>query len=339
MSFMQLNAAHADLAIPGLPVRASRNVPPSSGIHHDQRLSVLSPIYRSFAAALNRHVYLQNLRVMPPPLDEYELLCYCMVSADSLAEGIKRAMKFVSALNGRGGTLSLSTRGETVVLTCEVGWTQRSISALSLDMLSSTFYCKLFSWLIGEPLTNLELTFSHSALLDPLYLHDLLPCQSHYDSPQTTIAFNKHILTRPIIKTQRQLTAMLACGPIEFLPTYGHRRISVQVKNLLRKSLVEQHQLPALDRVAYQLGKSASTLRRRLTVEGHSFQTLLDECRKHRAFELLESSQLTIDEIAWQVGFSERSAFSHAFKTWTDRTPSAYRETMYRPAQETSSVA
>lgn len=337
--FMQINAAHAELSVPGLSDQTARGAVPADNTHPERLLKELSPVYRRFAMALNSHVYMQNRRDSPPPLDEYELLCYCMVSADSLAEGIQRAMKFVSALNGRGGTLSLTSSGDKAVLTCEVGWTHRSISALSLDMLALTFYCKLFAWLIGEPLSDLELTFSHGASLDPIYLHDLLHCKSHYDGAQTTIAFNKQLLARPIVRTQRQLTAMLASGPIEFLPSYDTRRVSIQVKNLLRRVLVEQQKLPAFERVAYLLGTSTSTLRRRLTVEGDSFQTLLDECRKCRALELLTSTQMTVDDIAWQVGFSERSAFSHAFKTWTNLTPSAYRETVCRPDMDASSAA
>lgn len=339
LRFMQLNAVHADLAIPGLPDQHDRSEYAAHSFDHDRLLKEVIPVYRRFATALNAHVYLQNSRDSPPPLDEYELLCYCMVSADSLGEGIKRAMKFVSALNGRGGTLSLAISGEKAALSCEVGWTHRSVSALSLDMLSLTFYCKFFAWLIGQPLTGLELTFSHEALLDSIYLQDLLPCQSHYGSPQTAIAFGKQLLTRPIVKTQRQLTDMLAHGPIEFLPAFDDGLVSTQVKNLLRRILIERQTLPGLDRVAYLLGKSGSTLRRWLTAEGASFQALLDECRKCRALELLASTQLTIDEVAWQVGFSERSAFSHAFKTWTDRSPSAYREMVCRSTLDTTSAA
>jgi AraC-like DNA-binding protein len=248
-------------------------------------------------------------------------------------------MKFVSALNGRGGTLSLEIGPEKAILGCEVGWTRRSISALSLDMLSLTFYSKLFAWLIAEPLTGLELTFSHQPLLDPTYLSSLLPCRSRYDGAYTAIAFDKQLLSRPIVKTQRQLTALLAAGPLEFLHIASATCLWQQVADLLHKALQDQQTLPPLDRIAYQLGKSGSTLRRRLADEGISFQALLDECRKQRALELLASTPLSVDEIACRVGFSERSAFSHAFKSWTSQTPSAYRDAVSRQARDTASAA
>jgi AraC-like DNA-binding protein len=338
LDFMALNATHAELDVPGLPAMASGA---ADGITRDQerRAKDVALVYRRFASALNRHVYLQNERDAPPPFDEYELLCYCMVSADTLRNGIGRAMKFVSALNGRGGTLMLSTHHDKAVLSCEVGWTHRSTGALSLDMLALIFYSKFFSWLIAEPLADLELSFSHRALLDPAYLQDLMPCRSRYEADRTLLAFDAALLSRPIVKTQYQLADMLARGPIEFLPIAPTHRIAGQVEALLRRALLEQRVLPTIDRVGSQLGKSGSTLRRRLTAEGVSFQSLVDACRRDRARELLASTQMTVDEIALQVGFSERSAFSHAFKSWIGQTPSAYRDEVTRDRFGAASAA
>lgn len=335
LDFMRLNAKLVDLDVPvlhqntGHRPRAAERSGPLVRPFKD-----IAPIYRHFASALNTHVYLENAREKPPSRDEYELLCYCMISSATLAEGIKRAIKFVSALNGRGGTLALAVVGDKALVTCESAWKNRSVSALSLDMLSITFYCKLFAWLIDEPLAELELIFSHKSLLDPIYLQDLMSCQGSYEGTDNTIVFSKSLLLRPIIKTPRQLAEILARGPVELLPNPEPKRVSARVQSMLRKALVEQEKLPALDRVAYHLGQSGSTLRRRLIDEGTSFQLLLDECRKTRALELLARADLTIDEISSSLGFSERSSFSHAFKAWTSQGPSTYRD-MIRRASST----
>lgn len=340
LDFMQLNAKLADLDVPAL--RGDTGILSGArmrGAATSVQLDEFIPLYQRFAGALNTHVYLEDSREKPPSLDEYELLCYCMISADTLADGIKRAIKFVSALNGRGGALSLAIAGDKAVVACEPAWKNRTISALSLDMLALTYYGKLFAWLIDEPLQDLELVFSHKALLDPVYLHDLMNCRSRYEDAENALIFNRALLLRPIVKTQRQLTDMLARGPLELLPGPESKRISVHVHNMLRKALVEQEKLPSLDRVAYQLGQSGSTLRRRLMDEGSSFQGLLDECRKARALELLACSRLTIDEISWSLGFSERSSFSHAFKSWMNQTPSTYRDTIRQLQANESRVA
>lgn len=78
--------------------------------------------------------------------------------------------------------------------------------------------------------------------------------------------------------------------------------------------------------VAAQLGMTRQTLRRHLLLqEGVGFQTIKDQWRRDVSISLLTEFTLSIAEIARQTGFSETSAFHHAFKKWTGLTASAYR--------------
>ncbi|MEZ5504636.1 MAG: helix-turn-helix transcriptional regulator [Gammaproteobacteria bacterium] len=45
-----------------------------------------------------------------------------------------------------------------------------------------------------------------------------------------------------------------------------------------------------------------------------------------QARRLLENPAIPIDSIAERLGFSEASAFHRAFKRWTGKTPSEYRD-------------
>lgn len=71
---------------------------------------------------------------------------------------------------------------------------------------------------------------------------------------------------------------------------------------------------------------SERTLKRRLQAEGTSFRALFAEGRRSHAETLLADDALSIGEIAEQLGFSDLSSFSQAFKRWTGLAPSAYRE-------------
>jgi AraC-like DNA-binding protein len=77
--------------------------------------------------------------------------------------------------------------------------------------------------------------------------------------------------------------------------------------------------------VARSLGMSVRSLRRRLDEEGKTFDSIVNEALASTAKHLLRHTQRTIQEISYEMGFSDTSAFHRAFRRWTGMTPSAYR--------------
>ena len=81
----------------------------------------------------------------------------------------------------------------------------------------------------------------------------------------------------------------------------------------------------SLTAFARRANMSERTLKRRLQAEGTSFRALSAEGRRSQAELLLADDTLSIGEIAEQLGFSDLSSFSQAFKRWTGLAPSVYR--------------
>lgn len=73
--------------------------------------------------------------------------------------------------------------------------------------------------------------------------------------------------------------------------------------------------------VARRLGLSQRTCARRLSSEGVTFSQILDTLRGDLARQYLQERELSISRIAWLLGYQEVSAFTHAFRRWTGRTP------------------
>jgi AraC-like DNA-binding protein len=82
--------------------------------------------------------------------------------------------------------------------------------------------------------------------------------------------------------------------------------------------------VPAGD-VARTLGMSERTLGRRLADEGLNFTEILQQLRRDLALRYLDDRKLHVSKIAWLLGFREVSAFTHACKRWTGKTPSRLR--------------
>lgn len=82
---------------------------------------------------------------------------------------------------------------------------------------------------------------------------------------------------------------------------------------------------PPLKIVAELCDLTPRTLRRRLTAAGHLFQDLRETARLDRARHLLLHTDLTIEAISDQLGYSEPRGFHRAFRRWTGKCPGEYR--------------
>jgi AraC-like DNA-binding protein len=81
----------------------------------------------------------------------------------------------------------------------------------------------------------------------------------------------------------------------------------------------------SLEDVAEHLGAPERTLRRKLRDENTSFREILDELRCEVAMKYLRETEMTVDDVAYALGFSETSNFRHAFRRWKQASPQQYR--------------
>jgi AraC-like DNA-binding protein len=84
---------------------------------------------------------------------------------------------------------------------------------------------------------------------------------------------------------------------------------------------------PNIEDVAESLETSVRSLRRKLADEDSGYQKLLNEIRIEMAKNYLQTN-MPVERIAEHLGYSEGANFSHAFKRYSQQTPSQYREAM-----------
>jgi AraC-like DNA-binding protein len=103
----------------------------------------------------------------------------------------------------------------------------------------------------------------------------------------------------------------------------GPRTLGERVRDAVRGELPSSR--PSLASVARKLGIGARSLRRQLEDEKLSLRAIVGDVRRDRATDLLAAGA-SIKDVAFQLGFSEPSAFSRAYKRWTGRSPGGDRE-------------
>ena len=108
----------------------------------------------------------------------------------------------------------------------------------------------------------------------------------------------------------------------------GSREHSDKVERALQY-IQENYADPGLgaDRIGEALGLSASYVSRLLRQNtGMGVVDYIHAARLQKAKELLASTDLSVDDIALQVGFSSRWTLTRSFKRYEETTPGAYRE-------------
>ncbi len=95
----------------------------------------------------------------------------------------------------------------------------------------------------------------------------------------------------------------------------------------LRRYITQQlPQAPRLCQAASALHVSSRTLQRLLQQHNSSFRQLVCQCRHQLAQQYLQQGELSLQQIAFQLGFEEQSSFQKAFKCWQGCSPGAFRQ-------------
>jgi AraC-like DNA-binding protein len=145
-----------------------------------------------------------------------------------------------------------------------------------------------------------------------------------FGSAVDEIAFAAAIQPMPLASADPFLHAMLIaqCDQMH-VDRLRPAALRTSVENEIAPLL--PHGKARISEIARRLGMSQRTLARHLASEGPSFTVILDEMRFDLAKHYLMEADLPITTIAWLLGYQEASAFTHAFRRWTGRSPKQAR--------------
>lgn len=153
---------------------------------------------------------------------------------------------------------------------------------------------------------------------------DFFPCQVQFGAPRNALVFPKSMLDLPLEgalasvhgQARQAIVQELAASQPHFASTEAVRGVLEAQPELLKGGLEE---------VAESLGIHARTLQRRLQSEGFKFADLLAQAKYARARQMLSRKAISMEIISAELGFSDRRAFTYAFKRWSGTSPSVYR--------------
>ena len=182
---------------------------------------------------------------------------------------------------------------------------------------------------IGQALTGqalrgtVELALPAPAYATRLRLGEIAGQTMRFGRRQNRLLFDAELLDLPL-QMADPVALQLALAQCErALDALGGAGIVSSVRARLAK---RDRGFRSLPEVAEQLAMSPRTLKRRLAEQGLDFRTLLEEARHARALDLLRSTELSLDEIAERLGYSDVANFGRAFRRWAGTSPAARRK-------------
>ncbi len=182
---------------------------------------------------------------------------------------------------------------------------------------------KLFCAFIGRriKLKKVYCTFSAPPADDRLD-YSILGCEVLFNQQVNGFSFDRQYLYAPV-KTASVIKMPQSANWFD-IPGKPDA-ITKQVEEVIASLQREGIWTPTTSLVAKKLNVSERQLRRLLAKEDESFIRIKARVRSEQAMKLLIETDLPITQIAEKVGFDEPGAFTRAFISWTNLTPSAYR--------------
>ncbi len=190
------------------------------------------------------------------------------------------------------------------------------------EMQISTHLC-LHRDLMGSSFAPNQISFAYPCPADFRAPAEFSNCLVRFDQPANQMLFNVKWLdgaARLGNRTTYPLTLELCENLLRDI--WRQAGISGKVRKILLEDLAER---PSLAVTAKRLRTTTRTLRRKLEQEGTSYRQLLDELRLYIAMKYLRETEMTREDIAYALGYSDAANFRHAFRRWTDMTPTEFR--------------
>ena len=146
-----------------------------------------------------------------------------------------------------------------------------------------------------------------------------------FGAQNTSLCFSSRLLAQPILSADAGRYAQFCAHLESLMPRYSEPDL---LGDALRAWMAHAVRLgrATLEHAATDFGVTPRTMQRRLKEQGISFQPLLAQVRMETAQHMLTESRLPVTHIAEQLGFSETSAFTRAFRGYTRQSPRAFRQ-------------
>ena len=249
-------------------------------------------------------------------------LGFSILSSDTLGDALIRMSRY-SRLVSTAAKVTLEDRGDNVDFVVsplmdmkEFGYTRMDFGIASALQIART--CT------GQNIEPIKLQLMRPRPSCAEIIDHFIKAPVIYDAKINALSFSKEQINLRLQGANPELARINDQSVIDSLVRFDKDGIALQVSKIILEKL--QTGTPHQEDIARSMNISLRSLQRKLQTEDTNFNTLLDTTRKELAINYLRQPHRTLGEITYQLGFSAPANFTRAFKRWTGKSPTEFRE-------------
>src|SRR4051812_33083895 len=219
------------------------------------------------------------------------LLYYITAPCTTVAEALEYLGRYAATMTDEI-RLEISRRQDETILTFRRALAFDEPPRQHAELITLAFN-RVLRKLTNRDFAPSRMTFAHARNFGLREVHRILRCPVEFVQATESWVLPESVMQLPIVSEDSQL--------LQILEAHG-------------------------DIVAERLGMSERSFRRQLAQEGSSFSEVLDQLRQRLVLRYLRDERVSLQQIAWLLGYSEIGAFNHAFKRWTGTSPGRARK-------------
>ncbi|MCC1496964.1 AraC family transcriptional regulator [Alcanivorax sp. 1008] len=210
-------------------------------------------------------------------------------------------------------------RGEQALMTVSVDGLPADVSQFLLERDAAILISIQRSMVpLHVPLTTVTCTFPRPPYHNAV--DEYFGARVAYDQPENLIGMHRSLGGLPLPSHNTAFFKRCEQECERLLDSHRHRGGGLAGR--VRQSIMRHLCAGApLERVCEDLGMHRRTLHRHLAKTGMDYASLLEETRQALAEQLLLTTDFSIEEIAYQLGYRQATNFIRAFKGWRQMTP------------------
>lgn len=179
---------------------------------------------------------------------------------------------------------------------------------------------RLFQFHAGRPFTVLEARFERREPRDKTPYNDLFSRNIRFGAEINELVLPGDVLDSVNPSADRVMFDFMAQKCEAITQKLNRKKdIITMLKEEFIQTMAKNDR--AIADISRRLGMSERTLQRRLKEAGSSFWEVYENTRDELSLRLLKDTDLSLEEISHQVGYSSQSAYSRAVKRWHDMSP------------------